>query len=356
MRNSVIQGIKKGAIVSSPRYSLVIPIYNEEETLPRLIGRIKSLLRRLDGETEAIFVDDGSHDGSVKYLRDVAAADPRFRLIELSRNFGHQIAITAGMDAAAGDAVIVMDADLQDPPEVVLDLVAKWKEGFEIVYARRIKREGESWFKRLTASLFYRLLEKMTSVDIPRDVGDFRLVGRKALETFKQMPEHDRFVRGMFGWMGFKQTAVPFERPARAVGKTKYPFWKMMHLAVHGIVSFSEKPLRLALWGGLVISALAVFFGAYAIFAWIFETGVIAGWTSTIVIVSLLCGINLFMTGIVGLYVGGIHAEVKRRPLYVVDRLTGFDNAVRAASGANRRAIRKSANGGSADGRTLRRV
>jgi dolichol-phosphate mannosyltransferase len=342
--------------VFSPRYSLVIPIYNEEEVLPRLIERIRSLLFRLDGETEAIFVDDGSHDGSVEYLRDKVAAEPHFRLIELSRNFGHQIAITAGMDAAAGDAVIVMDADLQDPPEVVLDLVAKWKEGFEIVYARRIRRDGESWFKRFTASLFYRLLEKMTSVDIPRDVGDFRLVGRKALETFKHMPEHDRFVRGMFGWMGFKQTAVPFERPARTMGQTKYPFWKMMHLAVHGIVSFSEKPLRLALWGGLAISALAVLFGSYAIFAWTTESGVVAGWTSIIVIVSLLCGINLFMTGVVGLYVGGIYAEVKRRPLYVIDRLSGFDEAMRTASGANRRAMRKSGNGGSADGRTLRRL
>jgi dolichol-phosphate mannosyltransferase len=342
--------------VRSPRYSLIIPIYNEEEVLPRLIERIRSLICRLDGETEAIFVDDGSCDGSVGYLRDCVAAEPHFRLIELSRNFGHQIAITAGMDAAAGDAVIVMDADLQDPPEVVLDLVAKWKEGFEIVYARRIKRDGESWFKRFTASFFYRLLEKMTSVDIPRDVGDFRLVGRKALETFKHMPEHDRFVRGMFGWMGFKQTAVPFERPARTMGQTKYPFWKMMHLAVHGIVSFSEKPLRLALWGGLAISALAVLFGAYAIFAWTTETGVVAGWTSIIVIVSLLCGINLFMTGVVGLYVGGIYAEVKRRPLYVIDRLSGFDEAMRTASGANRRAMRKSGNGGSADGRTLRRL
>ncbi|RWO05417.1 MAG: glycosyltransferase [Mesorhizobium sp.] len=355
MRDPVIQSIRTAVNVSPPRYSLVLPIYNEEQVLPRMIERISSLIGRLDGETEAIFVDDGSLDGSVEYLRNVVAVEPRFRLIELSRNFGHQVAITAGMDAAAGDAVIVMDADLQDPPEVVLDLVAKWKEGFEIVYARRVKREGESWFKRITASLFYRLLEKMTSVDIPRDVGDFRLVGRKALETFKRMPEHDRFVRGMFAWMGFKQTAVPFERPARTLGQTKYPFWKMMHLAVHGIVSFSEKPLRMALWGGLAISALAVLFGIYAIFAWIFETGIIAGWTSTVVIVSLLCGINLFMTGVVGLYVGGIHAEVKRRPLYVIDRVAGFDKAMRAAS-ESRRPFRKPRNGASADGRTLRQL
>ena len=221
------------ASLEAPVYSLVIPIFNEEAVLPLLVHRIKALLDKLDASAEAIFVDDGSHDTSVIFLRGMAAEDTRFRLIELSRNFGHQIAITAGMDAAAGDAVIVMDADLQDPPEVVLDLIAKWKEGYEIVYARRVRREGETLFKRASASLFYRMLQRMTSVTIPRDVGDFRLVGRKALETFKQMPERDRFVRGMFGWMGFKQTAVPFERPMRAAGETnirsgKWCGWRCM--------------------------------------------------------------------------------------------------------------------------------
>ena len=326
----------KAAGQEHPVYSLVIPIFNEEAVLPLLIRRIGALLDTLDARAEAIFVDDGSSDTSVIYLRGMVAQEPRFRLIELSRNFGHQIAITAGLDAAAGDAVIVMDADLQDPPEVVIDLIAKWKEGYEIVYARRVRREGETMFKRLTANLFYRLLEKMTSVAIPRDVGDFRLVGRKALETFKRMPERDRFVRGMFGWMGFKQTAVPFERPARAAGETKYPFWKMLRLATHGIVSFSEKPLRIALWGGLAISGLAAMLGVFAVFAWLFEAGVVHGWTSTVVIVSFLSGINLFMTGVVGLYVGGIHAEVKRRPLYVVDRLTGFEEALNSMAAEDR--------------------
>lgn len=313
-----------------PRYSLVIPIYNEEAVLPLLVKRIRALFGQLDGDCEAIFVDDGSRDTSALYLRAVCADDPRLRLIELSRNFGHQIAITAGMDAAHGDAVIVMDADLQDPPEVVLDLVAKWKEGFEIVYARRTTREGETWFKRASASLFYRLMERMTSVEIPRDVGDFRLVGRKALDTFRQMPERDRFVRGMFGWMGFRQTAVPFERQPRAGGETKYPLWKMLRLAADGIVGFSEKPLRMALWAGLAISGVAALFGLYAVVSWVFDLGVVQGWTSIVVIVSFLSGINLLMTGIVGLYVGGIHSEIKRRPLYVVDRLTGFDEAVAA--------------------------
>ena len=319
-----------GAPDNRPRYSLVIPIFNEEAVLPLLIRRIKSLLEQLDGSSEAIFVDDGSRDTSAIYLREMAATDPRIRLIELSRNFGHQVAITAGMDAAAGDAVIVMDADLQDPPEVALDLIAKWKEGYEIVYARRIKREGETLFKRLSAKLFYRALDSLTSVSIPRDVGDFRLIGRKALTTFKSMPERDRFVRGMFGWMGFKQTEVAFERAARAAGESKYPFWKMMRLAVHGIVSFSDKPLRAALWAGMAISGIAALLGVFALFAWVFDMGVVQGWTSTVVIVSFLSGINLFMTGVIGLYVGGIHAEVKRRPLYVVDRLTGFEEAIKA--------------------------
>jgi dolichol-phosphate mannosyltransferase len=316
----------------TPVYSLVLPIFNEEAILPLLSRRITELLDKLDGPGEAIFVDDGSSDTSAIFLRELVRQDRRFKLIELSRNFGHQIAITAGMDAAGGDAVIVMDADLQDPPEVVFDLVAKWREGFEIVYARRIKRQGESWFKRVTASLYYRVLDRMTSVHIPRDVGDFRLVGRKALTTFRNMPEHDRFVRGMFGWMGFRQAEVPFERPARVAGETKYPFWSMLRLAVHGVVSFSEKPLRAALWVGFAISFLAALFGVFAILSWIFKAGIVEGWTSTMVVVSFLCGINLFMTGIIGLYVGGIHAEVKRRPLYVVDRLTGFEQAFRDGS------------------------
>ena len=312
-----------------PTYSLVIPIYNEEAVLPILIKRIKELVEKIDDSVEVIFVDDGSRDASVPYLRYAAEQCSYFRLLELSRNFGHQIAITAGMDQARGQAVVVMDADLQDPPEVVLELIAKWKEGFEIVYARRIKRDGETAFKRITANLYYRMLEKMTSVKIPRDVGDFRLVGRKALDTFKLMPERDRFVRGMFAWMGFNQTEVRFERHARAAGETKYPLWKMLRLATNGIISFSEKPLRFALWAGLLISALAGVMGIAAVAAKLVGVATIDGWASTIVVMSFLSGINLFMTGITGLYVGGIHAEVKRRPLYVIGR----DSAERQSSG-----------------------
>lgn len=313
------------AKTAAVRYSLVIPIYNEQDVLPVLLSRITALLDELDGPAEAIFVDDGSRDTSAIFLHHRVREDARLRLIRLSRNFGHQIAITAGMDAAIGEAVIVMDADLQDPPEVVLDMVGKWKEGHDIVYARRLRREGETAFKKLTAAAYYRLLSRMTDVSIPNDVGDFRLVSRKALDAFKMMPERDRFVRGMFGWLGFSQAEVTYERPPRAAGETKYPLWKMLRLAVHGIVSFSEKPLRFALWAGLAVSGLSMFFGLYAVVSWLFSDGVVSGWTSTVVIVSFLSGMNLFMTGVVGLYVGGIYAEVKRRPLYVVDEYFGFD-------------------------------
>lgn len=312
-------------VAELPTYSLVIPIYNEEAVLPILVKRINELVDRIGEPVEVIFVDDGSRDASVPYLRHITRDNPHFRVLELSRNFGHQVAITAGMDYARGQAVVVMDADLQDPPEVVLQLIAKWKEGFEIVYARRIKRDGETMFKKVTANLYYRTLEKMTSVKIPRDVGDFRLVGRRALDTFKMMPERDRFVRGMFAWMGFSQTEVAFERHARAAGETKYPLWKMVRLATNGIISFSEKPLRFALWAGLLISALAGVLGLAAVAAKLFGVATIDGWASTIVVVSFLSGINLFMTGITGLYVGGIHAEVKRRPLYVIGKDSAED-------------------------------
>jgi glycosyltransferase involved in cell wall biosynthesis len=314
---------------SRTRISLVLPIYNEIDVLPLLIPRIRGLLDEIKGGSEAIFVDDGSSDGSEAWLCEALQSEPRFKLIKLSRNFGHQIAITAGMDAASGEAVVVMDADLQDPPELVHKLIAKWEEGFEVVYARRIRREGESWFKRATAHAFYRVLGKLTTVDVPADVGDFRLVGPKALATFRSMPERHRFVRGMFSWMGFRQTAVDFERPSRELGESKYPIKRMLRLASDAITSFSDKPLRLALWSGLVISIMACIVGTLAILAWSLDYGVVPGWTSILVVVSFFSGFNLMMTGIVGLYVGGIYAEVKRRPLYVVDRLTGFDDALR---------------------------
>lgn len=314
------------------RYSIVIPIYNEEAVLPILLRRIDQLLDACDAPAEAIFVDDGSADCSSIILAAKAKDDPRYRYIGLTRNFGHQVAITAGMEAASGDAVVVMDADLQDPPEIVGEMIARWKEGFDIVHARRLSRDGESAFKRWSARMFYKCLGRLSSVEIPQDVGDFRLIDRKVLDAFLAMPERDRFVRGMFAWLGFRQTEVTFHRPPRAAGETKYPFWKMVYLALNGVLSFSDAPLRLAIWLGLAVSAFAVVYGAYVVGMWFVRTDLVTGWSSIIVAVSLLCGVNMLMTGIVGLYVGRIHAEVKRRPLYVVSQRVGFESGSESSS------------------------
>jgi polyisoprenyl-phosphate glycosyltransferase len=307
-------------------YSIVIPVFNEEAVLPVLLRRLDLLLAGLRKPAEAILVDDGSGDSSPIVLQALVKRDPRFRYIGLSRNFGHQVAITAGMDAAEGQAIIVMDADLQDPPEVVEQLIAKWEEGYDVVYARRLSRAGESRFKRATAHLFYRMLSRMASVGIPSDVGDFRLIDRKVLDALRQMPERDRFVRGMIAWLGFRQTEVAFHRPERAAGETKYPLFKMVRLAMNAALGFSDVPLRLAIWCGFSVSFLALLYGGSVVLRWMSnDPHLVVGWSSTIVVVALLCGMNMLMTGIVGLYVGRIHAEVKRRPLYVVQKRLGFE-------------------------------
>lgn len=310
---------------AAPRYSFVVPVYNEEDVLARLLARMDEILDQLDGEAEVIFVNDGSRDLSPLMLDAAARKNGRYKALHLSRNFGHQIAITAGMDMAIGKAVIVMDADLQDPPDVALKLIEAWKAGNDVVYAQRISRDGETWLKKFTAHVFYRMLRQLTRVDIPPDTGDFRLIDRKVLEAFKRMPERDRFVRGMFGWLGFRQTAVPFAREARAGGKTKYSMTKMIRLALDGVFGFSDLPLRLALWLGFAVSGGALLYGAYIVALRIFAGNLVDGWASTVVILSLLGGVNLMMTGIVGVYVGRVHTEVKDRPLYIVDRATGFE-------------------------------
>jgi len=317
----------------SIRYSIVVPIYNEQAVLPMLLRRLDLLIgEQLDGPAEVIFVDDGSTDSSSIVLEAKAKSDPRYRYVGLSRNFGHQIAITAGMDAAAGAAIIVMDADLQDPPEAILEMVERWKQGYDIVNAKRLTREGESAFKRWSASLFYRLLGRLSSIDIPAEVGDFRLIDRRVLEAFRAMPERDRFVRGMFAWLGFRQTEVTYHRAARVSGQTKYPVSKMLRLAASGILGFSDAPLKLAIWMGLAVSACALLYGIYVIGLWLLGAGhLVTGWTSTVVIISLLCGANMLMTGIIGLYIGRINSEVKRRPLYVVMAEVGFDRSAPAA-------------------------
>lgn len=309
--------------LNRPTFSLVVPVFNEEAVIPMLLCRLDALQARLDGPAEVIFVDDGSRDRGGALLAARAQADTRYRYVALSRNFGHQVAITAGLDHARGEAAIVMDADLQDPPEVVLDLVAQWRAGYDIVHARRRSRAGESRFKQWSASLFYRGLRSLTDTDIPADVGDFRLIDRKALATFQAMPERDRFVRGMFGWMGYRQTTVEFDRAARGAGETKYPLARMVTLAISGVVGFSDAPLRAALWLGAAVSLGALAYGLYIVGMALAGADFASGWASTVVLVSLLAGINLMMTGVVGIYVGRIHREVKGRPLYVVARSEG---------------------------------
>lgn len=306
------------------KYSIILPVYNEEQTIPALYSKIKELLDKLDGETEVILVNDGSRDNSYALLLETHKKDPRFKVIHFARNFGHQLAITAGMDLSIGQAVIVMDADLQDPPEVVLEMIKKWKDGYDVVYAVREQRKGESYFKLATASVFYRFLNRMSEVAIPLDVGDFRLVDRAVIDAFTQLRESNRFVRGMFSWLGFKQTGVLFKREERFAGETKYPLLKMMKFASDGIISFSQIPLNWILNLGFLVSASSFVLGFYFIGLKLWGHTV-AGWTSLIVFVAFIGGIQLVMLGVIGQYVGRIYTEAKRRPLYVVKAVHGFN-------------------------------
>jgi glycosyltransferase involved in cell wall biosynthesis len=318
------------------RYSFVIPVYNEEETLSELHGRLTAVIDELDGEAEILFVDDASSDRSLELLRDLQGRDPRVKVIRLARNFGHQVAITAGLDFALGDAVVVMDADLQDPPEVVPELVARWGEGYEVVYAVRERREGEGWLKRATAAWYYRLLRRLSSVDMPVDVGDFRLIDRKALDAFRSMRERSRYVRGMFSWVGFRQTGVPYRRPERFAGEPKYSFRSSLRLAVDGMVSFSNAPLRLALIWGFFFSLASFVTGIAAIVAKLAGAFVVPGWASIVVVVSFLGGIQLTLMGMMGLYIGRIYEEVKSRPLYVVREAYGLGDGALVSPEAHR--------------------
>jgi dolichol-phosphate mannosyltransferase len=314
------------------KYSIVIPIYNEEQSFPALVRRLREVLDRLDGPAEVVLVDDGSRDGSYELMVAVNREDPRFKVLQLSRNFGHQIAITAGMDVAAGEAVIVMDADLQDPPEVILQMAERWQEGYEVVYAVREHREGETAFKRKTATLFYGLQRRLAEIDQPVEVGDFRLVDRKALNAFLQMRERNRYVRGMFSWVGFRQTAVPYVRASREAGKSKYPLRKMIGLALDGFVGFSTAPLRFVLMLGLVMAVASVLYGITAIAVKLSGIAVIPGYASLLVTITFLSGVQLIVIGMVGQYVGRIYDEVRARPLYLVRDAQGFAPEGRASA------------------------
>lgn len=310
-----------------PEYSFVIPVLNEQDTLPELHRRLDAVMAQLDGPAEVVLVDDGSTDGSFAVMRELHARDPRVKAVRLSRNFGHQIALTAGLDHALGKAVIVMDADLQDPPEVALELARKWREGFDVVYAVRETREGESQLKLQTAKWFYRLMGRMSSVPIPIDAGDFRLVDRRAVDAVASMREHSRYLRGMFAWVGYDQAGVQYSRSARYAGQTKYPFRKMLAFAADGVVSFSAVPLRLALVLGFIVSIVSVLGGILAIVLRVAGAYAVSGWASIVFVVSLLGGVQLIVLGVMGTYIARIYDEVKQRPLYFVRDRIGSDGA-----------------------------
>jgi dolichol-phosphate mannosyltransferase len=307
----------------SVTYSFVVPVHNEEGALPVLTDRLVRVMRRLDGDSEVILVDDGSTDGSWDYLVNLHDRDRRFKAIQLSRNFGHQVAITAGMDLAQGQAVVVMDADLQDPPEVVLEMAARWREGYEVVYGVREDRSTDRFFKRAAASAFYKVLDHLTDVDIPQNVGDFRLIDRRAVETFRAMREGSRFVRGMYAWIGFRQVGVPYRREVRAAGETKYPLKKMLRLAADGVLSFSLVPLRIVMKFGVVAAAASILGAVVAVCLKVFGGYGVPGWTSILLAVCFLGSIQLVVLGVIGQYVGRIFEASLNRPLYVVSQLRG---------------------------------
>jgi len=308
-------------MAARPTLSLVIPIFNEEETIPELDRRLRAFLGVLNETWEVIFINDGSRDRSPELLKALAASENRYRVISFARNFGHQIAITAGMDYAEGEAVVVMDADLQDPPEVVQQMLERWREGYDVVFGVREKRHGESFLKKLTAAVFYRLLRSMIGFEIPVDAGDFRLMARPVILTMRALRERHRFIRGMVAWVGFRQTKVLYDRPGRFAGETKYPVSKMLRFAMDGITSFSIIPLRMATWLGLLSGLGAVAIGLWALIERLSGRFVVTGWTTIMLFVSLGFSAQLLMTGILGEYVGRIYEEVKRRPLYTVGEL-----------------------------------
>lgn len=315
-------------------YSIVIPMFNEEGSLAELGRRLTNVVDRLDGDAEVILVDDGSEDGTLDVAMRLAEHDPRFRVVELSRNFGHQVAITAGLDLAGGDAVVVMDADLQHPPEVIEQLAARWREGYEVVYAIRVDRAGEPRVKRLTARLFYRALGRLANIDVPEDAGDFRLVDRKALHAFRSLRETNRYVRGMFSWIGFRQTGVPYGYEDRFAGESKYSMRRMAALAVNALTSFSSAPLRAALHAGFAVATLSLFAAILAVAVNVAGVFTVPGWTSLVFVTSFLGGVQLLVLGVVGVYLGRVYEEVKNRPLYVVRDVHRFENVAAGAEGA----------------------
>lgn len=309
-----------------PKYSVVVPAYNEEEVIGETYKRLSKVMLGMGETYELVFVNDGSRDRTAELIAEYCETDSAVRLVNFSRNFGHMPAISAGMAHARGEAIFIIDADLQDPPEIFPQMAEKWREGYHVVYGQRKKREGESFFKKVSAKIFYRFIRRMTSVDLPVDTGEFRLIDRKVCDAVNRLPEKHRYIRGLVSWVGFKQTAVMYVRQERFAGQTKYPLRKMIAFAIDATAAFSYKPLRIATTLGFLISIGSFIHIAIILFQWLFTSTTIPGWASTISVVLLMQGIVLMILGIMGEYIGRIYAEVKNRPSYIVQEIIGHDD------------------------------
>ncbi len=319
--------------MAQPIASIIIPIYNEEENIPELYRRLENVIEKLNGEAELIFIDDGSRDNSLKLIRQIYERDYRFNYISLARNFGHQIAVTAGLNNVRGQTVIVMDADLQDPPELILKMIEKWRQGYQVVYAQRLSRKKESILKRFTAYAFYRILRRLADVNIPPDTGDFCLMDREIVDILNAMPERNRYIRGLRAWVGFQQTAIEFERDPRFAGKVKYSFAKSWALAINGIISFSRVPLKLATYLGMLSAAAALLMILLVLYWRLFDpASPLIGYTLITIALFFLGSVQLFCIGILGEYIGRIYEEVKGRPIYTIKEMRGVTSREKVKS------------------------
>lgn len=302
-----------------PTISIVVPAFNEAEVLPNFHSRLARVMRKLGEPWEVVFVNDGSRDGTLMIMRELRRIDPHVAIVNLSRNFGKEIALTAGLDHALGQAIVVIDADLQDPPEVIPEMVAAWRRGFDTVYAQRRRRDGESWLKRATAHAFYRVMRRVGNLDMPPDAGDFRLISRRVVEALGQVRERHRFMKGLFAWVGFPSTRVLYDRAPRHAGQTKWNYWKLWNFALEGITSFTVMPLKLATYTGLLIAVLAGVYLAQLLFRTVVFGNPVAGYPSLLAVLLFMGGAQFVMLGIIGEYLGRIFNETKRRPLYLVE-------------------------------------
>ncbi|MBW4546429.1 MAG: glycosyltransferase family 2 protein [Symplocastrum torsivum CPER-KK1] len=307
--------------------SVVVPVYNEEQNLDYLFERLTSVLNRLNMTYEIVCVNDGSKDNTIERLIEHHQQNPAIKVVNLSRNYGKEIALSAGLDYTCGDAVVPIDADLQDPPELIADLVAKWREGYDVVLATRRSRQGESWIKRLTANAFYRIIDRISHVPIPRDTGDFRLIDRRVVDAIKQLPERNRFMKGLFAWVGFKQTSILYDRPSRYKGETTWNYWRLWNFALDGITSFSFIPLKVWSYIGLLVAIPAFFYASFLVIRTVLFGVDLPGYASIMVAVLFLGGVQLVSLGVLGEYLGRVYEEVKGRPLYLVRESYGFDSS-----------------------------